>query len=85
MRTQGSVCETRPSSCAQFDSSDGVHAQLLSASLAASEIQRGAVVATVNRKLLASDGWREVAPSIRGSTPQEDAGTGVAYFWTRSD
>lgn len=68
----------------KFDSSDGMHAELLSASLAASQLQSGAVVATVNRKLLASDGWREVAPSISGPTPQEDAGTGVAYFWARA-
>ena len=73
----------------KFASLDGVHAERLSAALAASQLPPRAVVATVNKRLCACDGWREVAPPIEGDTPHEDAAPdeaarGTAYFWRRA-
>ena len=64
-----------------FASQSGTHAEQLSAALAAASLPPGAVVATINRQLCEADGWRVAAPSIEGPTPQEDAQTGVAYFY----
>ena len=66
-----------------FASESGTHAEQLSAALAAASLPPGAVVATINRQLCEADGWRVAAPSIEGPTPQEDAQTGVAYFYCR--
>ena len=62
-----------------LESTDGVHVERLSAALAASRLPRPPVVATINRKLCAEDGWREAAAPLRGPTPEE-SGEGVAYF-----
>ena len=66
-----------------FASESGTHAEQLSAALAAASLPPGAVVVTINRQLCEADGWRVAAPSIEGPTPQEDAQTGVAYFYCR--
>lgn len=66
-----------------FASESGTHAEQLSVALAAASLPPGAVVATINRQLCEADGWRVAAPSIEGPTPQEDAPTGVAYFYRR--
>ena len=66
-----------------FASESGTHAEQLSAALAAASLPPGAVVATINRQLCEADGWRVAAPSIEGPTPQEDAQTGVVYFYCR--
>ena len=65
-----------------LESTDGVHVERLSAALAASRLPQKSVVATINRKLCAEDGWREAAAPLRGPTPEE-SGEGVAYFWRR--
>ena len=72
----------------KFASTDGVHAERLSAALAASELPASAVVATVNRRLCEDDGWVEAAPPLMGATPHEDdepgqPTSGTAYFWRR--
>ena len=41
-----------------LESTDGVHVERLSAALAASRLPQKSVVATINRKLCAEDGWR---------------------------
>ena len=68
----------------KFQSEDGVYAERLSAALACSKLSPDAVVATVNRRLCAADGWEEAAPPLEGATPQEDSATGVCYFWRRA-
>lgn len=69
----------------KFESADGVHAEKLSRALGASRLPADAVVATVNRRLCAADGWEEAAAPLDGATPQEDATVGRAYFWKRVD
>ena len=73
----------------KFASADGVHAERLSASLAASNLPTSAVVATINKRLCAGDGWVEAAPQLIGVTPHEDQApdqptSGIAYFWRRA-
>lgn len=70
----------------KFASADGVHAEALSAALAAAlraapDHGRGCVVTIVNRQLCERDGWIVAAPPLEGPTPEETAEVGLAHFY----
>lgn len=68
----------------KFESADGTHVEKLSSALGAcATLPEDAIVVTVNRRLVASDGWEEAAGAVEGEAPHEDSGRATAFFWRR--